>query len=202
MQILGAVAFYGAAKTPIAYEYYLQCGDILCGSIYDVFPGVDTIEGAIGKLYPGGRALKAFDRGTPPNPIVGALATFFVPDAVPVSIRLAESIPDGRMQFFHGIYAIRASDLKVISLDPRDASLTRSQLKTRLRGLIDSSMTSPTIPLIYERARSRGYLQAFVPNEGWPAAVDLSFDDLRLSERPYECLKVPAPQSRTIYISN
>ncbi len=106
------------------------------------------------------------------------------------------------MQFVHGIYAIREADLKVISLDPRDASLTRRQLKTRLRGLIDSSMTSPTIPLVYERARSRGYLLPFVAGEGWPSAMDLTFDELRQSERPYECLKVPAPQPRTVYVSN
>ncbi len=55
--------FYGAAKKPVAFEYYLQCGDVLCGSIYDVFPGVDTIEQAVAAFYPGGKALKAFDRG-------------------------------------------------------------------------------------------------------------------------------------------
>lgn len=54
--------FYGAAKAPVAFEYYLQCGDVLCGSIYDVFPGVETIEAAIAKFYPGGTALKAHFR--------------------------------------------------------------------------------------------------------------------------------------------
>ncbi len=30
----------------------------------------------------------------------------------------------------------------------------------------------------------------------------MTFDELRQSERPYECLKVPAPQPRTVYVSN
>jgi hypothetical protein len=84
-----------------------------------------------------------------------SLRTFFVPNAVPASIRLAASIPAGRLKFYHGIYVIGEKDRKIASLDPRDEGINRQQLKQRLLGLIDFSTYSPSIPLIYERARTR-----------------------------------------------
>lgn len=45
--IVGGVPFYGPRNLPVAYEYYIACGDEICGSIYDVFPDATTIDGAI-----------------------------------------------------------------------------------------------------------------------------------------------------------
>lgn len=45
--IVGGVPFYGPRRLAVAYEYYIACGDEICGSIYDVFPDATTIDGAI-----------------------------------------------------------------------------------------------------------------------------------------------------------
>ena len=116
---------------------------------------------------------------------------------MPTSIRLAESIPAGRLKLYHGIYAIAENNLEVVSLDPRDAGLTRKQLKKRLLGLADFGLMSPSIPLITERSRSR---------DSWPSSTEegqTSLDESRASERPYACTEVvSAPSTRTIRVAN
>jgi hypothetical protein len=37
-KIYGGVPFYGLRNLPVAYEYFIQCGDTICGALYDVFP--------------------------------------------------------------------------------------------------------------------------------------------------------------------
>lgn len=126
-----------------------------------------------------------------------SLRTFFVPNAVPTSIRLADSIPGGRLKLYHGIYAIAERNLGVVSLDPRDAGLTRKQLKKRLLGLADFGLMSPSIPLITERSRARDI---------WPSSTEATQSNLetsRASEKPYACTPFDASATtRTIRVAN
>ena len=149
--------FYGPRKLPVAYEYYIQCGDQICGALYDVFPDITSMDGAMSLFRSGAKCLAAYPCDAGSNPPGLSLRTFFVPNAVPASIRLAASVPDGRVKFYHGIYVIGEKDRRVVSLDPRDDGITRQQLKQRLLGLIDFSTHSFTIPLIYERTRNREF---------------------------------------------
>lgn len=117
---------------------------------------------------------------------------------MPVSVRLAEAIPAGRLKLYHGIYAIAEVNREVVSLDPRDAGLTRKQLKKRLLGLADFGLMSPSISLITERSRSRDI---------WPASngenPETTVEQSRSSEKRYACTRFDTSlTTRTIRIAN
>lgn len=210
-KVMGGVPFYWPRNLVVAYEYYLQCGDTICGSIYDVFPWKTSMDEIMDLFVKRNKCLEIYGCNFPQNYyailsksgkiwhfwtqtaeelqdtyiVWPTIEPMLVPDAVPTSIRLAESIPEGKMKFFHGIYAIRGKDLKVISLDPRDKDLSILELKKRLIGLVDFSMQSPTIPLIYERARVREVWK-------WPVVwvSTYSFEEQRENEKSFQCIRV------------
>lgn len=86
--------FYGPRNLPVATEYFIACDNKICGELYDVFPNAAGIDSAMGLYYKGARCLAAYDCDTGSNPDAMSLRTFFVPNAVPVSLRLAEAIPE------------------------------------------------------------------------------------------------------------
>lgn len=81
----------------------------------------------------------------------------FLPDATPVSLRLATRVGHGSIKFFHAIYVLARDTQTVISLDPRDLNLSVKDMRRRLHGLITPTTQSASIPLVYERARVRDY---------------------------------------------
>ena len=47
-KIFGGVPFYGPRNIPVAYEYYIACGDMICGEFYEVFPNAIGMDDAVG----------------------------------------------------------------------------------------------------------------------------------------------------------
>lgn len=181
VKIFGWVPFYWPRNLIVAYEYYLQCWNKICGSIYDFWPWMkgsddqNNIDTVLNLFVKWAKCIDIYGCNSALQPqwkYWKSYYTFFVPDVTPTSLRLGQSIVEGRIKFYHGIYAIWEKDLQVVSLDPRDDWLTRKDLKKRLVSLVDFSTHSKTIPLILDRAKSE--------------------------KKPFQCTKVEE-NTRTIY---
>ncbi|MDP2104281.1 MAG: hypothetical protein Q8K26_05155 [Candidatus Gracilibacteria bacterium] len=181
IKVFGGVPFYGPQNTPVAYEYFLQCGNEICGYLYDVFPGKknlnDIMDLFIGKHL---CSEKYICNGPINNPIGQDLSayTFFVPDIVPISIRIAESFSQGKIQFYHGIYGIGEKG-KVISLDKADINLSKSEIIARQKNLVSFDSVSLTTKFLHERAKVRD-----IPN----GDMHETLVDKRNTERLYSCV--------------
>ncbi len=46
LKIFGGVPFYGPRNLPVGFEYYVQCGDDICGAFYEAFPNVAGMDQA------------------------------------------------------------------------------------------------------------------------------------------------------------
>ena len=46
-KIVGGVPFYGTRNLPVAYEYFIACGDKICGEFYEVFPNATGMDDAV-----------------------------------------------------------------------------------------------------------------------------------------------------------
>lgn len=206
------VPFYGPRGLVVANEYYLQCWDKICGSIYEVFPWKKTMEEIMNLFVKGAKCLQIYNCYIPQNHyaiitnswviwhfwemteeekndfhlVWPMIEPMLIPDANPISIRLAKMIPNWRIKFYHGIYAIWENDRQVISLDSRDKGLTKKELKKRLIWLVDFSTKSPTIPLVYERTKIRDFVKTSKDGKIWL----LTLEEQRLSEKPFTCLTV------------
>ena len=77
--VYGGVPFYGPRNLPVATEYYMQCGDNICGAIYDVFPTATTTDEAMDLIRRGSHCLDAYYCDTGSNPGSFSLKTFLVP---------------------------------------------------------------------------------------------------------------------------
>lgn len=77
--VSGGVPFYGPRNLPVATEYYLKCGESICGAIYDVFPTATTTDEAMDLIQRGSHCLDAYYCDTGSNPGSFSLKTFLVP---------------------------------------------------------------------------------------------------------------------------
>lgn len=175
------VPFYWPQNTPVAYEYFLQCGNEICWYLYDVFPWKknlnDIMDLFIGKHLCSEKYICNWPINNPIGQNLSAY-TFFVPDVVPMSISITKSFPQGKIQFYHGIYGIWEKG-EVISLDKADINLTKSEIIERQKNLVSFDSENLTTKLLYKRAKVRD-----IPNGN----IHETLVDKRNTERSYSCV--------------